>query len=231
MHEPSFSSFQSTHVHLTPPPQSVMSPPFLLFDVMRFIYFLHPIWRFSTNEPTSRKMRERKFCIWICLFSKKAVIWMRQQKEHHQREHCQQPFPQPTQKTNQGLEQSWCAVLQWIEDGFRFHRWSARPSGRKTLVVITPLRPTDRFLDWARVPDQRVLWVKWYISTRNTFCGHFKCYLGTLLSAPSGSVSKYFLFLFTVWGLSHKSGQRRFMVKVTIWGFPTMEALSACTWL
>lgn len=49
--------------------------------------------------------------------------------------------------------------------------------------------------------------------------------------APSGSVSKYFLFLFTVWGLSHKSGRRRFMVKVTIWGFPTMEALSACTWL
>lgn len=52
-----------------------------------------------------------------------------------------------------------------------------------------------------RVSDQRVLWVRRYVGTRNTFCGHFKCDLGTLQSALSGSVS---FFFFTAWGLCHK---------------------------
>ena len=97
------------------------------------------------------------------------------------------PIPIPTRKANQGSEPPWCAVLEWLQDGFRFQRPSARPSGRKLLVVATPLWPADRFLDWARVPDQRVLWVKWYISTRNTFCGHSGDDLSTSLSTPSGS--------------------------------------------
>lgn len=37
---------------------------------------------------------------------------------------------------------------------------------------MTPLWPTDRFLDRETVSDQRALWLKWYISTRNKFCGY-----------------------------------------------------------